>query len=150
MLWSIPQKDGSHFEKLWFDKLNSIKTQRILFKFSSKGNRFSRCKKTPRDEWIKKILSKEGTFRYLSFVVCFGQWWFLSNQITLFLDHLGKINLYIRFLGKVNHQGNLATGATSFGWLWLLVSLIQTDCRIPWSSISLEEINWCLRFFTRR
>ena len=78
-----------------------------------------------------ELVIKERQHLRLLLLVGFGQWWFLSNQITLFLDHLGKINLYIRFLGKVNHQGNLATGATSFGWLWLLVSLIQTDCRIP-------------------
>ena len=78
-----------------------------------------------------ELVIKERQHLRLLLLVGFGEWWFLSNQITLFLDHLGKINLYIRFLDEVNHQANLATGTTSFGWLWLLVSLIQTDCRIP-------------------
>ena len=35
----------------------------------------------------------------------------------------------------------------SICWVWPVVSLVQSDYRIFWSSVSLGRINWCLAFF---
>ena len=46
------------------------------------------------------------------------------------------------FLHADNHKGKVACETTSFGWVWPVVLLIQSDCRILWSSISLWRIKW--------
>ena len=35
-------------------------------------------------------------------------------------------------------------------WLWLVVALVQSDCKILWSSIPLGKSNWSRSFYVRR
>ena len=44
----------------------------------------------------------------------------------------------------------IASETTFFGWVWPGVLLIQSNRRILWLSMSLDGINWYLRFFTFR
>ena len=56
-----------------------------------------------------------------------------ANQIAVFFDHqcLLKESIdLLDFLHGDNYQENVAFETTSFGWVWLVVPLIQSDCRI--------------------
>lgn len=73
-----------------------------------------------------------------------GQLNILPNQILEFYYQFflkGSIWYLSFFLYGCSHQRNLVLGTTSFGWVWQVVSLIQSDCRILWSEISLERTN---------
>ena len=60
---------------------------------------------------------------------------------------LWEINWYIYFFwDKDNHQWKVSSETTTFGWIWSGVSLVQSDCRIPWSPLSLDKIDWYLGF----
>ena len=54
------------------------------------------------------------------------------------------------FLHGFNYQEKAASNTTLFGWVRPFLPLVQSYCRILWSSISLEGIYWCLRFFAGR
>ena len=45
---------------------------------------------------------------------------------------------------------NIASEFSTFGWLWPVVPVIQSDCRILWSSIFREGIDRSRRFFAWR
>ena len=49
-----------------------------------------------------------------------------------------------------SYPRKIASETTFFGWVWPGVLLIQSDRRILWLSMSLDGINWYLRFFTFR
>ena len=51
------------------------------------------------------------------------------------------------FLHGFNYQEKAASNTTLFGRVRPFLPLVQSYCRILWSSISLEGIYWCLRFF---
>ena len=53
-----------------------------------------------------------------------------------------SVDLRRGFLHGDNHQRKVACEATSSGWVWPVEPLIQSDCRILWSSISVERIKW--------
>ena len=74
----------------------------MFLKFSSKDNRFSRCKKTRRYEGIKNILSEEGTVRYFSFVVHF------ATGFEIFLKRFQKMRplVYVLYTEMKNLQWN--------------------------------------------
>ena len=42
---------------------------------------------------------------------------------------------------EVSHQGKVASETSFFDWLWSVKLLVKLECRILWSSISLERIN---------
>ena len=50
----------------------------------------------------------------------------------------------------VSHQGNVTSKTSSFGWVWPGMPLVQTDCWILWSTISVERISWYLGWFSWR
>ena len=54
------------------------------------------------------------------------------------------------FLLGNNHQCKEGSETITFGWVWPVVPLVQTDRRILLSSISLEGTNQYLRFFAWR
>ena len=84
------------------------------------------------------------------------QWWFkmlLTNQLAGFFDHqyVGKESIDILvFLHVVSYQWKIASETTTFSWVWPVVSLIQSNCRILWSLLSLERTNWYHSFFPWR
>ena len=83
----------------------------------------------------------KGSMRDLLLFGC-GQLGFRSSQIAGFFDHqfLWKNAIVILiFLHEVTHQGEVAPKTTIFGWLRSVVSLLQSDCRVFWSAISLER-----------
>ena len=87
---------------------------------------------------LEKVASETTTL-----VGC-GQLNILPNQILEFYYQFflkGSIWYLSFFLYGCSHQRNLVLGTTTFGWVWLVVSLIQSDCRILWSEISLERTN---------
>ena len=69
---------------------------------------------------------------------------FSANKIAI-SDHqyLWKesIDLLIFSHGD-NHQEKVASETSTFGWVLRVVPLVQSDCMIRWSSISLERIKW--------
>ena len=73
----------------------------------------------------------------------------LSNHIAEIFDHQyfwKESSNILLFLHRDSHKRKLVSETTDFGWVWLVVLLVQLDCRVLWSTISLQEINWCLRF----
>ena len=38
-------------------------------------------------------------------------------------------------------QGKVAPETTAFGWVWTVVPLVQSDCRVLWSSMSIDISN---------
>ena len=51
------------------------------------------------------------------------------------------------FLFKDNHPAKVECKTTTFRWVWPGMCLVQSDCRILWSTITLEGINsWYHRF----
>ena len=50
------------------------------------------------------------------------------------------------FLHEDYHQRKVTSETTTFGWVWPVVLLLQSDCRIFWSSVFLEGINRYVRF----
>ena len=74
-----------------------------------------------------------------------------TNQITVFFDrqYLWKESIDILyFLHGNNHQGNLASETTTFGWVWPVVPLIQSDCRFFDHQFLWKESIDVLVFFT--
>ena len=58
---------------------------------------------------------------------------FSANQIAVFFDYqcLWKKSVdLLDFLYGDNHQGELTSETTFFGWVWPVVPLVQSDCRI--------------------
>ena len=87
--------------------------------------------------------------------ICLGA----ANKLNALFDKMIKfdhqylwkesINI-LHFLLGDNHQRKEASKTTTFGQVWLVVLTFQSDSRILWSSISLEEIKQFLRFFASR
>ena len=51
------------------------------------------------------------------------------------------------FLFKDNHPAKVECKTATFRWVWPGMRLVQSDCRILWSTITLEGINsWYRRF----
>ena len=46
-----------------------------------------------------------------------------------------------------SHQGKVTSETTSFGWVLPGVSIVQSDCRILWWSVSLVRAKWYLSFY---
>ena len=72
---------------------------------------------------------------------------------SLIIDILGEnqvIYFFIYFLSffmhAVSNQGKVAFETTSFGCVWSVMLLVELDCRIPWSTSSLERIILFLSF----
>ena len=63
-----------------------------------------------------------------------------SSEIAGFFDHqyLEMIIWYLGILRGDIYQGKVASENVSFGWLWPGVPLVQSDCIILWSSVSLQ------------
>ena len=55
------------------------------------------------------------------------------------------INISRRIIFWISREGKIWTA--TFGWVGLAMPLTQSECRIFWSSLSLERINWYLSFF---
>ena len=58
----------------------------------------------------------------------------LSNQIAGFFDPQCFWNLssdILIFLHEDDHQVKITSETTAFGWMWLGVLHVQSDCRIP-------------------
>ena len=56
-----------------------------------------------------------------------------TNQIAVFLDHqyFWKESIFtLDFLHGDNYQGKVGSETTAFVWVWPIVPLIQSDCRI--------------------
>ena len=71
------------------------------------------------------------------------------------LDHQflwKKSSDILDFVHGDNHQWKVESETTTLIGCgqWSVVPLIQSNCIILWSSISLEEINWYVRFFVWR
>ena len=62
---------------------------------------------------------------------------------------LERIN-HLDFLRGDKHQRKAVFETTTFGWVWPVVPLIQSDYRILLSSVYREGINQSLRFFVWR
>ena len=76
----------------------------------------------------------------------------LCNQITWFFDrqYIGRESndiLVCFFLHVVSHQGKVASGTTTFGWMPSVKLLLKFDSRILWSTIFLKRISHYLSFF---
>ena len=93
-----------------------------------------------------EIIIKNKYHLRIPFLIWKGQLYLLPNQITWFFVSLSleKTNHYFIFLHWDNHQEKATSESNSFGWVWSIVLLIQSDCRICWSSISVEKIRWYL------
>ena len=77
----------------------------------------------------------------------------MSSSIAGFIDYqyLRKESLdVVVFLDGDSYPGKIASETAFFGWVWPGALLIQSDRRILWLSMSLDGINWYLRFFTFR
>ena len=77
----------------------------------------------------------------------------MSSSIAGFIDYqyLRKESLdVVVFLDGDSYPGKIASETAFFGWVWPGALLIQSDRRILWLSLSLDGINWYLRFFTFR
>ena len=72
-----------------------------------------------------------------------------ANQVTVSFVHqyLWKESINLLDCLHVDKQRKAASETTTFDWVWSVVHLVQSDCRILWSSISLEGINRYLSFF---
>ena len=73
-----------------------------------------------------------------------------TNQIAGFFDqqYIRKESIdIVDFLHEDNHQGTAASKTATFGSMWLVKPLIQSDCRIFRKAISLEGINRYLKLF---
>ena len=46
------------------------------------------------------------------------------------------------FLHGYNHQPKKGSKTVSFGCVWPVLPLVQSDYRIPWSSISMQRFKW--------
>ena len=74
---------------------------------------------------------------------------FSTNQTAVFSDYqyIWKESIHtFDFFHGDNHQGKVWSETTTFGWVQPVVLLVQSDCRILWSSMSLEGIIWYLCF----
>ena len=75
----------------------------------------------------------------------FGQVCFSTNQITGFFDHQflweKSIDILVFLMHRVSHQGKIASEITTFDWILTSVSLVQTDRKILWSTISMARTN---------
>ena len=88
----------------------------------------------------------------LPLLVGYDQLCLLSNQIAGVFDHqyLWKESIAILvFLHGVIHQGKAASETITFGWVRSVVTFMQSICRIPLSSKSLEGIDQSLDFLHR-
>ena len=68
----------------------------------------------------------------------------LPNQIAGFFDHhyLWKESVDVLSLFDRNHhQGKTASEATTFGWMFPFVHLVQSNCKVLLSTVSVEGIN---------
>ena len=68
----------------------------------------------------------------------------LSNQIAVLFDQLDLWKESVGILDfsrEDNHQGKMPSEVTTFGEVWSLLYLIQSDCRILCPSISLVKVN---------
>ena len=45
------------------------------------------------------------------------------------------------------HQGKVVSEITNFIWVWAGLPLLQLDCSILWSTISLDRINWYVKIY---
>lgn len=88
-------------------------------------------------EVIIKLASEATTF-----VVGCGQFCFLSSKILGFFDnqYFFEELIILDFLRGDNHKGNLALETTFWVLICSDVLLVQSDCRILKSSVSLERI----------
>ena len=71
----------------------------------------------------------------------------LPVQIVGFFVHqyiCKGLIIMLNFLHGDNHQEKLASDATTFSWMWLLT---KPNCRILWSTLSLEKIKLYLSFY---
>ena len=64
-----------------------------------------------------------------------------------FIVNISGKNWHLSFLHEVSHQKNVAYETTSFCWVWLVLSLVQSGCWNLWLGIPLERIKWHLNFF---
>lgn len=70
--------------------------------------------------WKHHVLEKSGFF-----------WLPISLEATKFV-----------FLHGYNHQPKKGSKTVSFGCVWPVLPLVQSDYRIPWSSISMQRFKW--------
>ena len=76
-----------------------------------------------------------------------------SNKIARLFYHqtIWKKSIGILvFLHRESLQGTLISETTTFGWVWPGVPLVQLNCRIFRSAISVEGNKWCPIFFAWR
>ena len=76
------------------------------------------------------------------------QLYFSSSQTAGFFDHQYLWKESINILDFL-HQKEVAPGTTTFGWVWAIVPLIQSDRSILSSLMSLERIKWYLSSFCK-
>ena len=89
----------------------------------------------------------------IPFLVKCGQLNPLSNQIARFFDcqYMWKESTAIlAFLHGDILQGTVASETTFFGWVRLVVPLVQSDCMILWSLISPQGFNQFFKLFAWR
>ena len=76
---------------------------------------------------------------------------YLNNTInvayssTFYIAHpnFQILHLSAQFIVYIVKSHNKAC----FGWMWPVKLLVQSDCSVFWSTMSLERINWDLSFF---
>ena len=73
-----------------------------------------------------------------------------ASQIAGFFDqqYFGEETIDIYFLHGDIRQGKVTPDTTTSGWVRLVLSGVQSDCRILVSAISLEQTNGYIRFFS--
>ena len=98
-----------------------------------------------------EIIIKGKQHLRLSLLVGCGQLHLLSKHIAGSFDyqyHWNKTSNLLDFLHDDSHQVKVvASGTTSFDRVWLVVLLLQTNCKIFLSPISLERIKSYLKIF---
>ena len=84
----------------------------------------------------------------LSLVVDCGQLCLIQSRLFNSSIFWKRVNWYRSFL--LGDHWKVAPVTTTFCWLWLVVSLVQSDCRILWATVSLKITNQHLWFFAWR
>ena len=97
--------------------------------------------------WFVKSLSPtEGRIRDYNFWLGVAACFFLP--VRFFYQYLCKKSSDILVLIlEDSHQRAVTPENITFGWMWLVMPLVKSDCTILWWSISWEKVIWDLSIF---
>ena len=91
--------------------------------------------------WFVRSLSpREGRIRDHNFWLGMAACIFLPVRFFYHQYTWKKSSGILVLMLEVSHQRGITPETITFGWMWLVVPLVESDCTILWSSISWEKV----------